>query len=225
MSFNLGKPDDKPKSSGKRAPAVDAGAYPARLVQLIDVGIQPQRAFKGEEKPPVHQGRFTYELNDEFMKDEDGNELEDKPRWVSEQIPLYPLSSDRATSTHRYKALDPEIKHAGDFTQLIGDPVNITLTKNQRDKDDPGINYIAGTTPVRAKDADKMEPLKNQSVIFSLEGDDVETFKSFPQWLQDLITSGIDFEKTNFAKALASNKPEQKEENDAKEDSSTEEDW
>ena len=79
---------------------LEPGTYPVRVVQIIDLGVQPQRPFKGEQKPPVHQIQLTYEFVDEFLKDEDGNELEDKPRWLSESFPLYNLSSDRAKS-HR----------------------------------------------------------------------------------------------------------------------------
>lgn len=60
---------------------LEPGVYPARLVQLIDLGVQPQRPFQGKDKPPAQEIMITYEFTDEFLKDEDGNEIEDKPRW------------------------------------------------------------------------------------------------------------------------------------------------
>ena len=99
--------------------AIEAGTYPARVAQVIDMGLQPQRPYQGQEKPPVQEILITYELLDEFCLDEKGEEIEDKPRWVSETIPFHNLEVDLAKSTKRYKALDPEMEFDGDFTQLV----------------------------------------------------------------------------------------------------------
>ena len=57
---------------------LDAGTYPARLVMVIDCGLQPQRPYKGEDKEPAYEIGLTYEFADEFMKDDDGQEMKDK---------------------------------------------------------------------------------------------------------------------------------------------------
>jgi hypothetical protein len=99
-----------PKPKGKdfvEQPNIDPGVYPARIVQIIDFGLQPQKPYKGEEKKPQYEIGITYELVDVFMIDKDGNEVEDKPRWISETLPFYGLEADRAKSTQRYNAADP----------------------------------------------------------------------------------------------------------------------
>ena len=55
---------------------MDAGTYPARIVQVLDMGVQEQQPFKGEPKPPVQELMVTYEFADEFIKDEEGNDVE-----------------------------------------------------------------------------------------------------------------------------------------------------
>ena len=55
---------------------IEPGTYPGRLVQLIDFGLQPQRPYMGKDKPPAQEIGLTYELVDEFMKDDDGNDIE-----------------------------------------------------------------------------------------------------------------------------------------------------
>ena len=75
---------------------IEPGTYPGRLVQVIDFGLQPQRPFKGQDKPPAYELGTTYELVDEFMKDENGEDIEDKPRWVSESFPFHSLAADKA---------------------------------------------------------------------------------------------------------------------------------
>ena len=76
-------------SNFKRPDPVAVGTYPARLVQMIDLGVQTRRPYKGEAKDPIQMIRTTYELTTEFMKNEDGTDDTTKPRWISEDFPLY----------------------------------------------------------------------------------------------------------------------------------------
>ncbi len=217
-----------PRTGGnfKREPGLEAGNYPARLVQIIDLGMQPQRAWKGEEKPPKPMIHTTYEILDEFMKDEDGNDMEDKPRWVSEDFPLNPLDSDLANSTKRYVSLDPELKYDGDWAQLIGAPCMVTLsadkdTKGNKDKnDDPQIwNNVSSTQAMRAKDIAKAEELKNPPKVFDLDEPDMEIFNALPGFIQDKIKSNLDFGGSPLEAVLSGGKakeePVQEEADDA----------
>jgi len=119
----------KIQSNNKRTPVepLEPGTYPARVVQIIACGLQEQRPYKGEPKPPVQELHVTYEFLDEFLKDEDGNEIEDKPRWLSETFGFHSLDSDLAKSTKRYFALDPEKEYGGDWSQLLGAPCMVTI--------------------------------------------------------------------------------------------------
>ena len=128
MTLNANK--IKSASTGKdfkRPEPLEPGSYPARLVQIITEGVQKNRPYKGEEKPPQLSMRLTYEILDEFLKDESGEDLLDKPRWIGEVIPFYSLKADLAKSTKRYYALDPDVKADGDWSQLIGAPCVVTL--------------------------------------------------------------------------------------------------
>lgn len=194
----------------KRQPPLVAGSYPARLVQVIDLGLQKQRPFKGEEKPPANMLYTTYELLDEFVVNDEGEEQEDKPRWVSEDFPFYSLDSDKAKSTKRYFALDPSVEKGGAWDQLVGDPCIVTLTADKDkkgktdDKGDPIIyNNIANTAPMRDKDAKKAEGLKNDPKILDLENPDLEVFLALPDWLRDRIKEGLEFEGSPLAKMLS----------------------
>lgn len=184
----------------KRPPALEEGNYPARLVQLIDIGVQPQRAWQGEEKPPKQEIYTTYEILDEFMKDEEGNDIEDKPRWISEFLPLNSLDSNLAKSTKRYVALDPKLEHDGDWTELMGGPCMITVSADKDKKgkkDDDGnvviYNNISSTQQMRAKDAAKAEELKNPTKVFDFDDPDMDVFLSLPDWLRDKIKSALNF--------------------------------
>lgn len=188
-----------PKTGGnsnfKPQDPLDPGAYPARLVQVIDLGLQKQRPYAGEEKPPKHELYTTYEMADEFMKDEDGKDIEDKPRWLSETFPVNPLDSDLAKSTERYIAHDPELAHEGNWAALLGNPCTITIVqkKGKGQNADKIYNNIGGVSAMRPKEAAKLPDLVNPPKLFDLDDPDLEIFLSLPTWLQDKIKENLNF--------------------------------
>lgn len=196
-----------PKAGGNKGPQqepMEAGSYPARVVQIIDLGVQPQPDFKGEPKAPAHEIMLTYEFLDEFCLDEDGNEQEDKPRWLSETFALRNLDSDLAKSTKRYYALDPDEVHGGDFTALIDTPCTVTIVNNVGKGKNAGkiYNNIAAVAAMRPKDARNAAALKNDPKVFVIDEPDVTIFKSLPQWLQEKIQGGLEYEGSALQEAL-----------------------
>jgi hypothetical protein len=187
----------------ERPDPLDPGTYPARVVQIVSLGLQPQRPFKGEEKPPKHELYIAYEFLDEFLKDDDGNDIEDKPRWLSETLTMNGLDSDLAKSTKRYLALDPEIKYKGDWSKLTGSPCMATVTQAKSKSDESKIyNNISSVQTMRAKEASKAVGLKNEPKVFDLEEPDMEVFNSFPKWLQDKIKDNLEFGGSILEKLL-----------------------
>lgn len=192
MSLNLKK--IKVESKFERPAALEAGTYPGALVQIVGLGLQEQRPYKGESKPPKQMLRVTYELADEFMLDEEGNEDLTKPRWVSEDFSINSLDSDLATSTKRYNAIDPVMEADGDFTKLLGKPCLIVLS-SEPSKKDPSIVYnnVKGVNAMRVKDAEKAPGLVNPSKVFDFYEPDYEVFQALPEWLQGIIKDGLDY--------------------------------
>lgn len=180
---------------------IEAGTYPARLVQIISLGLQPQRPYKGEPKPPAHELMFTYELVDTFMKDEDGNDIEDKPRWISETFPLRSLAAENAKSTERYLAFDPDKNFDGDFAQLITMPINVTIVNNA--SGDKIYDNVATVSTMRARDAAKCPELVNPPKVFDLDDPDMEVFNALPQWIRDKIKGNLQFKGSALEKLVA----------------------
>lgn len=182
---------------------IEAGSHAARLVQVVDVGVQPQNAFQGEEKPPVQQIRLTWQFEDEFMLDEEGNEVETMPKWETEQMPLYNIGAENAKSTKRWLALDPDKKYGGDFSKLLGAAAEITGNPYKKGKKDSNGNDnwgfgIKSATRLTSKKLAKLDDMVNpeKKLAFDLDEPDLEVFNKFPQWLQDIITSGLSFSDT-----------------------------
>jgi len=190
---------------GMQAPVLDPGVYPGRLVQVIDMGMQEQRAFQGEAKPPQYELGLTYEFADEFMKDDEGEDILDKPRWLSETIPFYNLSAERAKSTQRYFALDPTELHKGDWFNLLGTPCNITVVVfNWKGKDK---EKVAGIATMRPKDVEKLPELVNPTKVFDLSSPDMEVFKSLPEWIREKIKGNLEFNGSILAGMLDGTEP------------------
>ncbi len=188
------------RGNKKPVEALDPDVYRARLVQLFDLGLQPQQPFAGKDKPPCQEIMLTYEICDEFMKDDEGNELKNKPRWLSETLPFYGLFADKAKSTQRYLAFDPEQVFGGDFSQCIGVPVNLTVVNNV--KGDVIYNNVGNVTMMPAKKALTCPDLVNPSKVFDLDKPDMEVFNSMPDWLKAKIKGNLNFQGSPLQKAL-----------------------
>lgn len=210
----LKAPKGNSQANRVEQPIIEADVYPARLVQIIDLGLQPQRAYQGQEKPPANEIMLTYELVECFMVGEDGQEIEDKPRWISETLPFYGLHADKAKSTQRYKALDPNEEHEGDFGELITYPCNVTIVNNQ--KGDKVYTNVANVAAMSAKKAANLPGLKNDPKLFDLDNPDMEVFNSLPEWIREKIKGNLNFKGSKLEAALGG-APAKKEEKPKKE--------
>lgn len=187
---------------GNRTPQanIEPGTYPARLVQIIDLGLQAQRPYQGKDKPPAQEIMLTYELVDTFMLDENGKELTDKPRWISETLPFYGLYADKAKSTQRYNALDPSGEFDGDFAKAIGQPINVTIVNNA--VGEKVYDNIATISAMRPRDADKCPELVNPAKLLDLDAPDLDVFNALPEWLRDKIKSNLNFKGSPLEQLL-----------------------
>lgn len=194
----------KSTAGSSNTPVLEAGNYPARLVQLLDLGLQARKPWKGKDKPPVNQIWVTYELPTEFMLDEDGEELLDKPRWVSERMNLFSLSQDNATSTKRITALDPKNDLEGDWAKAIGFPCTLTVVQ---DKDGKYANVGGVSPPMKGL---TIGELVNDPVLFDLDEPDVEVFNGLPDFLQEIIVANLNYVGSPLQVALGKDAPKQK---------------
>jgi len=207
------KSSNNKNSNRVEQPQIESDVYPSYVVQIIDLGLQPQRAFQGQEKAPCPEIMLTYELSDVFMVDENGVEQEDKPRLLSETLPFYGLFADKAKSTKRYLALDPDEIHEGDFSKLVGLPCNVTVVLNK--VGDKIYTNIGNVAPIAARKAAAMPEIKNPTKVFDLDLPDLEIFNSLPEWVKTKIKSNLNFAGSPLDKLLKGGnvKPAAKQEN------------
>lgn len=169
--------------------------YPCRIAQVIDLGLQHKQEWDdvakkytiATDKAPVNMLMLTYEFVTEFMRDEAGEEVLDKPRWLSEDFAVYALDSELAISTKRMKAFDPDFsKFKGDFSKLATLPCSVTIGHKKSGK--AKIGNVS--PPMRGF---VVPELKNPVKVFTLDDPDLEIFQSLPTWLQDRIKENLEF--------------------------------
>lgn len=196
MSLNLNN-----HSGGSNREPLDPGAYPAKVVGIVDLGMHVQE-YKGEKKDPRNEVALTYEFLDEFMKDADGQELEDKPRWLTEQMSMFGLEADKAKSTKRYQALDPSGQHGGDLVKCLGAACMVTIIHNPK-KDGNGVwENISGISPMRSKDPLQQKALVHEPYFFSLDDPDITVFLKLPEFLKKKVVGNLEFKGSALEKLL-----------------------
>jgi hypothetical protein len=203
------------------APLLLANAYAARVAQIVFVGVQKQRPWKGEVKDPIDMVRVTYEMSHEFMheavedtSDSDtdyiaGDPMADKPRWFTEDMPFHSLKADRAKSTKRYNVLDPQGTHGGQWRPLLSSACNAVLIQNPGKGANAGkiYNNVADVTPMGNMPGYVQPEMINAPFYYDPMDDSctLEEFRSLPEFVQNIILKADDHGGSVLAKQMAAN--------------------
>jgi hypothetical protein len=214
MALNIAK--NKTKSSGKKkAGLVPAKGYPARVVGIVDLGLHTKVNYKTNKvEGQQYMVRITYELLNCFMKDDDGKDIKDKPRWMSENVPITTaLGYDNAPQqpwygicaiVKRVRAItgDPEAEVGDIAEQLLGEACNVLVVHDKR-----GENTYANVGDVQQDPYSSLgqeaPALVNEPFSLDLSDPDLELFEKQPDFIKDKIFANLEFEGSKLAKMLA----------------------
>lgn len=173
----------------KTAATVDqpkAGTHMARLVGIVDMGHQPGFEWQGKEIKSAYKLRLTYELPNSTM--EDG-----RPHWVHEEVTN--SDNEKATLAMRVRTLRGDFS---DLSTLINKPCMVTIKVN-----DKGYAKIDGQGGVGGvPEGFDVPELTNPTFIFDTDNPDLDMFDSLPEFIQERITSNLDYEGSALEKAL-----------------------
>ena len=204
-------------NSGMSNPVLEPDNYPARLVQVIDMG---KRASFFDPEKINHEINLTYELVSEFMVDDKGETIEDKPLWLSETINMVDMPDHMTVSeiyadqfksksklVQRCKTFDPKGELDFDLTELVGKPCSLTVVQYKK-KDDSLGNKIGAVTGLMKGMV--IAELVNEPKVFALDEPDMTIFGSLPEWFQEKIKENIEFKGSPLETALAGGTPKPK---------------
>jgi len=191
---------EKPKSKGKDFGRVEDGAYPVRVVQLLDFGNQYATDYKTGEIKKYDDGNEIIQhkiwINFEFPTETIEIDGENKPRWLGKEFTL--SSHEKSALFSLLKAADPKgaaTNNGRNPVGLLGLPVMVTVGSTSGGK-----AKIASVSAVPK--GMQVEALQNKEVFFDLDSDDVDTFETLPDWMKKRITEGVDFDSTKFYQAV-----------------------
>lgn len=201
MALNFATPTSTKKDFGR----VEDGAYPARIVQIIDFGMQIETDWKTGEEKHYDDGNLmikpkvwiNFELPDETIEIDGVS----KPRWYGKE---YTVSAHEKSALHALlKSVDGKgaATNGGRNVQgLLGLPAMLTIGSTSSGK--------AKVSAVSAVPKGmQVGALTNPEGFFDLDSDDVKTFDVLPNWMKERIKTGVNFEATKLAKVLGSPAP------------------
>lgn len=164
------------------------GAFEARIVEIIDLGVTLPNQFFGA-KPEEQMFSITVELSGKFLKEADGTYNEKLPRWISIDYNMYQLKN------RLFANADPDLsKTGGEIAKLIGLPVVVVVSTNTSAKNGKVYENIKGFTPVSEMLANMLPELKNPSKLVMLaDANTKDDYNKMPQWKKDKVAKAINW--------------------------------
>jgi hypothetical protein len=187
---------NEPKRETKQRALIEDGQQIARIVQVIDFGLQTQRPYKGEAKLPAYEVYLTAEFPEQRIEI-DG---ESKPMWKSKRLKL--SSDDRSTCYKWYNKLDPKGVYRGEWCELIETPLVAFITHNLGKGKNAGKTFdeISDIGPVMKGFV--APPLENDPVTFDLTSPNLDVFNSFPSWIQNIIKENLEYDGSRLQRLV-----------------------
>lgn len=184
MVFKIG--DDPRAQTGGDNGRIEDGVYPARLVQLIDIGEQPQEDLKtGEVKGFARELWMTFEFPTERIE-VDG---EDRPRWQSRQVKL--SFNKRSNLTKYLKALDPKGK-SKTIEELLGATCQVEIGSTSTGK----AKIVNVSSLMKGMQVGELE---NPTKSFDMDNPDMEVFEGLPDFLKEKMQNARNYPNSKLA--------------------------
>lgn len=162
---------------------LEDGNHLARIVSVIDLGLQEQTDWQTKEKvDPKKIVMITYETPDELItyKDKEGNEVT-KPRWISKD---YTLSMHEMAALRKLvDALKPDLNY---IHELLNVPcmINIGSTATGNAK------VVGVSKPMKGME---VKDLYGDAFHFDFGEPNMELFNGLLKWQQEKIKSALDY--------------------------------
>ena len=178
-------------------PLPKAGARPARLVKIIDLGVH-KRTFKGEEKEPARQLVLEFDLvSDLHVYNE---ELGPQPIRVSSGY-HFPLSvvfgadgvpHEKSKLREYIRALDPTNECDYNLADMMLRPCILNIELNT--KDDKTYVNIESAGPIPEIDGFTVAETQAEPYIFDLDDYTDEEWDKLPDFIKDKIRESESFQ-------------------------------
>ena len=188
MAFKIDG-DKRAGGEGNDFGRIEDGTYPARFVQLIDVGEQENTDYKTGEALGTYSRKLflTYEFPTERIEVKG----EDKPRWLSENQKF--SMSEKANLPKRLKALGTGKEKT--IEDMLGNPCMVE---------------VSSTSGGKAKVANVSKPMKGMQVgalentarAFDMDDANMEVWDELPNFMKEMIQNARNFRGSDIEQKL-----------------------
>lgn len=203
MSFNVEEKVET-KSDGTFTLA-KKGARPARLVGLIDCGVQLQE-YNGEKKKDRQEFIPVFRLTKDTYENEDGDTV------CINKSPFYGLKIFAGAKRGNYfdfcNGIDPECtvlnNGAGDLSKLLGRACLVNIEHTTKQKDGKEVTYAnyAGCSPLPEDYPVDELPEGFEFITFDTSTPDKIAFDKLWDVYQTRIKEGVDYEGSELQTVL-----------------------
>lgn len=179
---------NKAQQSSKASPTPEAGMQLGIITQIVGLGVQPQRPFQGQAKPPAKMVRITYELPNDVHQFGD----ESKPLVMSEEMPF--SGNEKSKLYKRVTGIDPNLANSkGDLSWFVGKPVMINIIHKSGSGQHAGKVFanIGTVTPV-PKGYPVPPAAFNPVFLYDPYNHSEEVFQQLPDFLKTKINERLD---------------------------------
>lgn len=176
------------KSTTTNYPIPSEGMQCAILTQIVGLGLQSQRPYQGQEKPPAKMVQFTYELYND-IHDFGGDQ---KPLIISESMQF--SGHEKSRLYKRVSGIDPGLRQTGgDLSKMVSTPVMLQIVHQQGKGTNAGRTFanIGAVTPM-PKGMPVPQGTFNPCFLYDPYAHDEEIFQKLPQFLKDKINARLD---------------------------------
>lgn len=163
--------DHTPKDGGGDYVLPPAGQSMARLVDYIEVGLQPQRAYEGKEKKPARKVILTFELlSPKYVRE---IEVNGKKKTIADRIKIdLPLfNSTKSAFSDLFERMRAGRTEITNMAQMIGEAFKVVVHHSEPDSKGKvyanlrakGKGYDVGP-PVRTEEDDEGNVLRTVKI-------------------------------------------------------------
>ena len=189
----VSKIEIKEGSGGGDFKKATPGYQTARLLRIIDTGVQAQE-YKGEKKPPKTVLQFIFELSEDTVI-VNGEEL---PMLAFSRAAITGGNPTPSTLEKILKALGADPKNA-DLASLLGRPVGLTFDER---------GFISSFSPLIEKKAAMVPKLEADSFFFDFDAPDAKVLKKLGKKTIERLKDALNFSGSKVEKLLESNEIE-----------------
>ena len=178
-------------------PLAPTGTQLARLIQIVDLGTHKEESVDqktgAKSMKDRRKVRFVWELPNKKAIFRDGGKEE--PFTLGGN---YTLSLDKKANLSAIvegiigRPLGDSERKAFDISKLLGEGSLLTVLPHTK-RDGNLTVKIGGTSPLM--DGQEVPPTSNPTVLYQVRDGRNEVFNTFPEWLQEEITSSHEFQR------------------------------